>query len=300
MFNVLESARMLLSWGKRPDINQLPAAFVNPFTKDIVGSRPRKDPLRPIPIPLERRISTVRLMDRWQLVHFAISLVLPLRPEDYAGLVISDVDFDQRMLRFGTRFGGHDFNKGRQSFSIPFPVELLPFLQCSRGERVEGPLLQRRAIWEGRSRPKLVLEKDQDIRSLVDARISTAPPGELQAEQDGKLIVRRLLRDLGGASGDELAKEYKELLAMVGAAPEVRFYDLRASCNTEMDRCRVSHFVQRYVTGHTSRDIMLEYVSLDLHAEMQKYFEFLRPLLAAMHQRAGELGLVLPAVREAA
>jgi hypothetical protein len=58
-----------------------------------------------------------------------------------------------------------------------------------------------------------------------------------------------------------------------------------------MDRCRVSHFVQRYVTGHTTDDILLEYVSLDLDAEMRKYFEFLAPLLQTIARRATELGL---------
>ena len=40
-------------------------------------------------------------MDLWQLCHFAIPLVLPLRPEDYTGLLVSEVDFDQHVLRFG-------------------------------------------------------------------------------------------------------------------------------------------------------------------------------------------------------
>jgi hypothetical protein len=36
----------------------------------------------------------------------AIPLVLPLRPEDYTGLLISEVDFFSRVLCFGRRLAG--------------------------------------------------------------------------------------------------------------------------------------------------------------------------------------------------
>jgi integrase len=291
VFNILESVRMLCSWGKRPDVNLLPGTFAHPFGKEIVGTKMKKDPLRPIPIPLERRIETVRLMDRWQLSHLAIALVLPLRPEDYSGLMISDIDWERRQLRFGTRLSGYDFNKAGRTFSTPYPSELEPLLRACAGNRREGPLLRTRAIWEGHRASKSAVDSADELRCRFDRLLAELPAGEVQTVQDGKRVFRRLLRELGGVGADSLAKEYKSLLKQIGISRAIRFYDLRASCNTEMDRCRVSHFVQRYVTGHTTDDILLEYVSLDLDAEMQKYFEFLAPLLQAIVRRSTALGL---------
>ena len=85
----------------------------------------------------------VRRMDSWQLCQLAIALVLPLRPEDYTGLLISEVDFNERVLNFGTRLGGWDFNKGQQSFRTSFPPEMEPLLRRCVDGRSDGPLLRR-------------------------------------------------------------------------------------------------------------------------------------------------------------
>jgi hypothetical protein len=292
VFNVLDCARSLFNWARRPDVNELPASLANPFTTDIVGHKAKKDPLRPIPIPLEHRRALVPWMDHWQLCHFAIALVLPLRPEDYTGLLISEVDFQQRLLKFGTRLGGRDFNKARQSFVVPFPAELEPLLRACVCGRTEGPLLRRRSVWEGISRPKLLVGSTDELVAQFDRALVSAPAGEVQAAQDTKRLFRRLLRDLGGVSPDGLAKEFKGLWERSGMAGPVRFYDLRASCNSEMDRSHVSHLVQRYVTGHATSDILYEYVSLDpLGGEMQKYFDFVQPLLNAIRDHSQALGL---------
>jgi hypothetical protein len=126
IFNVLDCARTMFSWARRPEVQQIPLALGNPFTEDLVGRRPSKDPLRPVVFPMDLRMQLVGQMDGWQLCQLCIAMVLPLRPEDYTGLLISEVDFSARTLHFGTRFGGWDFNKGQQSFRVPFPAELDP------------------------------------------------------------------------------------------------------------------------------------------------------------------------------
>jgi hypothetical protein len=142
IFNVLDCTRSLLNWAKHPAVNRLPATFVNPFDKAIVGSRPGKDPLRQPGFPVQRRIELVESMDLWQLTHFAIAMVLPLRPEDFTGLLISEVDLEKGMLCFGTRLQGRDFTKGRQSFVTPFPREIMPLILVCIGGRKDGPLLR--------------------------------------------------------------------------------------------------------------------------------------------------------------
>jgi hypothetical protein len=293
--NVLDAARSLFHWAKQPQNNLLPSTFLNPFTREIVGEKPRKDPLRPVPIPAVLRIELVDVMDQWQLCQFAIPLVLPLRPEDYTGLLLSEVDFDQRVLRFGTRMAGRDFNKGRQSFLMPFPPEITPLLRHCAGDRVAGPLLVRRAVWNGDSRPRLKASSPAEVEILFERAIQAARTGEIQADQDLKRLFRRLLLDLGGVSQDALAKEFKQLLSRLSPGVTARFYDLRASCTTELERSGVSHLVQRYVTGHTTSDIMYEYSSLDPSGQMQKYFDFIRPLLTAIEERRRALEVKLTA-----
>ena len=125
-----------------------------------------------------------------------------------------------------------------------------------------------------------------------ETALKRAPEGEVQAVQDSKRLFRRVLRAMGGVSENALAREFELLLARVAPSNAQRFYDLRASCSSELERSGVSHLVQRYVTGHTTDDILFEYNSLDPVREMQKYFASIELLLAAMTQRASELGLL--------
>lgn len=292
IFNVLDCARTLFHWARRPDVNELPAAYINPLSHEVVGVRPKKDPLRPAVFPLERRIELVRLMDRWQLCQFAIPLVLPLRPEDYTGLLVSEVDFAEGVLRFGTRMSGWDCNKGQQSFRVPFPTQIASLLRACADGRVDGPLLRQRSVVESRRQPRITVNSAEEIQAQFERALAAAKPGTIQAAHDGKELFRRLLRDMSGVSPDTLAKEFKSLLKSVTAPADARFYDLRGSVNTDMNRARVSHLFQLYVTGHSlDAEILSRYVSLELGSEMESYFRHIGPLLDSIQARAVQLGL---------
>lgn len=291
VFNILDCSRSLLNWAKNPAVNRLPSNFVNPFDKEIVGSRPAKDPLRRPAFPMQRRIELVRHMDLWQLSHLAFAMVLPLRPEDYTGLLISEVDFDEQLLGFGTRWQGRDFNKGRLSFVTPFPPEIVPLISVCVSGRSDGPLLRKRTVFEKTRRPELPIKSPDDVVGHIERSLAVAPAETIENEQDQKVLIRRALRRMGGVSPNSLAKEFKGLLAKSGLPP-ARFYELRGSINTELNDAGVSHLVQRYVTGHSTRDILNAYVSLDPAAEMQKHFDHIQPLLQAITTRTGELGLM--------
>jgi hypothetical protein len=58
-----------------------------------------------------------------------------------------------------------------------------------------------------------------------------------------------------------------------------------------MHRAGVPHLELTYMTGHSTRDILTEYVGLDLTRSMEKYFASIRPLLAAIANRAREVGI---------
>jgi integrase len=277
-------------------------AWANPVTPDLVPDSPAKDPLRQDKLPLELRVRLVSGMDRWQLCAFALSTVLPLRPDEATGLLVSDINWDAGWLEFRTRFGGADFNKGKENFVLPFPEELRPILHACVDGRVEGPLLRDRAACAGRCK-RSVASTDDMVRMYED-KLAKAPHGAVQTEQDRKEVFRRLLRTLGGASPDQLAKEFQRVLRAQGVGKGMSLYSLRHSVTTAMHRTPgMPHLELRYLTGHTTRDILSEYVPFDPVGVMRRYFATIQPLLVALTERAKAVGLpvrvLLPADRQA-
>jgi integrase len=257
--NVLTTLRGVLAWAMRPDVRKLPAEFISLLSPDVVGHRPTKDPLRAVKLPMDLRIRLIQAMDPWQLCHLAPSLILPMRPDEATGLLVTDVDFDRRRLRFGTRFGDRDFNKGRRTFGVPFPPELEPLLRACVGGRTDGPLLRRRAAFSGQEQPSLNLAEAGDVEVAYEATLLAADRGAVLTEQDAKAVFRRLLQQAGGASPDHLAREFGGLLRQLGSDPGVRFYDARAAVTTEMNRAGVPDLELRYLTGHTTGDILTRF-----------------------------------------
>ena len=203
-------------------------------------------------------------MDAWQLCHLAPSLVLPMRPDEATGLLIADVGLDRRRLRFGTRFGDRDFTKGRRTFEVPFPSELVPLLRAAVGTRAAGPLLRKRAIFEGRERPAVDIVAPGDVEAIYEADLLAGEGGEwVTSEQDTKVVLRRVLRRAGGVSTDDLSREFGKVLRRLETDPGVRFYDARSAVTTDMNRAGVPELELRYLTGHTTGDILNEYVTLD-------------------------------------
>jgi len=290
--NVLSCAATMLHWGKRPDVNLLPGGFVNPITHDIIGARPQKDLLAPPKLPLELRIDMVRTMDAWELGILSLPCVLPQRPEEFAGLLISDIDRSRRELAFGTRLSGADFNKARMTFRVPYPPQLDAIIAWWCRSRGDGPLLLARSIVEGRRRPRHTMIDGVTVASAFDTAMANQSPGRIQAEQDRKAVFRRLLLDMGGVSTDEMARVFKCRLMDIRPGLTVRFYDARGSVTSDMRAAGVDYVLRRYLTGHSlQREIMATYESADLHTEMQRYFDHITPLLNAIASRAIEVGI---------
>jgi integrase len=288
--NVMQCLRTLLAWARQADVRKLPVTWSNPLTLDLVGSRPAKDPFREDKLPLNVRIQLVGLMDPWQLCHLTLSVVLPLRPAEAVGLLVSDVDLEKRLLQFGTRFDGGDYTKGRTSFKLPFPEHLRPLLVACIGGRAEGPLLRSRVVFEGRRQRRCVSSREELAR-LYQEKLGMAPLGSVQADQDRKRLFRQLLRQLGGATEDHLAGECKMLLKAIGKGDGVSLYTLRGSVTTTMDRARLPFLELRYLTSHSTADILNVYAGLDPVTAMEAYFDMVRPLLDAIEQRAQVLGI---------
>lgn len=285
--NCLETLRNVLHWGSRPQVRKLPTEYVQPITPDLIGPAPTKDPLRKSLVPIADRIRMVQRMDTWQLLQLSILLVLPLRHEDVAGALITDVDQGLMTLSLGDRFHGNDFTKGRTIVHIPLPSQLRPILRLCKGGRANGPLFRSR-----RGYAPLPGNRESsaccDVERLLHDRLLQAPPTSIQTEQDRKRVLRELIKDLGGVSLDSISKELRSLLK---AGSRIRAYELKASITQDMKEAGVHHLELRYLTGHSMTDILHQYTGLNPVGEMAKYFGYVKPLLTAIERRATELGL---------
>jgi integrase len=279
----------------KPQVGWLRVGSPNPFTEDIVGKKPRKDPVRAHALPMDARLELIPFMDEWELCQFVISLVLPMRPNEVAGLLISDVNFAASELKFWTRFGGSDFTKGRTSFIVPFPKQIEPILlRCVAGRR-EGPLLlSRKALRRGCPRNSHV-NSTEDLEFELENLMASLEAGEIQSDQDRKRIFRRILNEMGGVTPSVLRKAFKSLFARTESRQKVTYYKLRSAVTTDMYDAGISYLALQYLTGHAISDTTAGYVSIDPHREMNKYFAATEPLLAALAARANALGIVVPA-----
>lgn len=286
---VLETLRAALAWARSPKIRKLPADWANPFGPDIIGQRPAKDPLREAKLPLAARIKMVAEMGVWELSVLGLSLVLPLRPEEATGILVSEVDFDRGWITIGTRLGGADVTKGCTSFKLPFPDELFPLIRRSIGDRSEGPLLRSRRAFAGLG-PRFQVASREALTQAFECRLAEARPGTIETMQDRKELFRQLLVELGGLSTDALAEQFKRLAKRLGLNGTT-LKDLRSSISTDMERSGIDLLNLRYLTSHSTNDIMNEYVSLNPCAAMAKYFATIAPLLGALAERSRYLGI---------
>jgi integrase len=289
VINVLQCLRSLFAWAANPSIRRLPPDWVSPLTPDLIDQPATKDPLRVDKLPLDARIKIVHAFDAWQLVHLVFSVVLPLRPDEAAGLLISDVNFEHGWLEFGHQFKDCNFSKEGTAFKVPFCAELRPILHACIGDRREGPLLRSRKAFQKHVGDNGL--STDDLRRLFEESLIAESRDAIQAAHDRKRAFRRLLRRLGGISEDAMAKEFRQVLALVEINNGATLYTLRGSVTSTMKDAGLPHLEMRYVTSHSTNDILNQYASLDPVGVMQKYFERVRPLLEAITERVSSLGL---------
>ena len=294
----LEAVRSVLNWGSKPQVRKLPADYCHPFTEDVLGHLPSKDPLRQSPITMDKRMRMVSVMDQWQLLHLTPLLILPTRFEDVAGAVISDFDFQAGVWRLGTRFGGNDFNKGRVNVVMPLPPVLRDLLWITADGRAEGPMFLCPRVFKKPLRyhfPQLRSQAELDV--LIQERLASAPQAEVATEHDRKDYIRKLIHDLGAVSTDDVSRQLQRLFAAVGLRA-LRAYDIRHATTEEMNRSGLSHLAWRYFTLHKTNDILNTYSGVNVFDEMARYYNHIAPLLQAIERRARELGIPIDQARE--
>jgi hypothetical protein len=128
------------------------------------------------------------------------------------------------------------------------------------------------------------------LDSFIGGTSAEARPGTIETMQDRKELFRQLLVELGGLSTDALAEQFKRLAKRLGLNGTT-LKDLRSSISTDMERSGIDLLNLRYLTSHSTNDIMNEYVSLNPCAAMAKYFATIAPLLGALAERSRYLGI---------
>lgn len=284
--NCLDTLRMVLKWACRVDVRNLPPDFVNPVSSDLVDQSFNKDPLRQCVFPLERRIELLNAMDDWQFKSLSILFVLPLRVEDVAGLLVSDVDFEKQQVYFGSRFGGSDFNKGKVDVQFPLPEDLMPLLRMSVGERIEGPLFLNRKICQGKSSIRYAFDSKSDLEQQYQVELAKAPKGTILNSQDRKAAFRKFLSKAGGVTSDYVGKQLRQV---IGKGQPGKPHDFRGSITQEMKEAGVPFLELRYLTAHAVNDIINVYSGLNPKHEIAKYYDKIRPLLEAIKTRTEQL-----------
>ena len=293
----IEALRGMLLWACSASVRRLPADFLLPETSDILGKPKRKNPVRKVVFNLERRRRLVLISDAYQLSTLSLQYIVPLRPEQLAGLLIQEIDWAERVLSFGTRFDGRDFTKGRTDFCIPYPVELEPVLRAAVGRRCDGPVFLTRDVFIRRKRPAIETADLGDMKRAVEAALEDAPSDQLLTDNDAKAICRETFARAGGVTTDGLSREFGKLIGPAGIDGDVCYYDLRGSVVSEMARVGVPTPYLRYVMGHeqTFGGTIDAYASLNMESireSMQRHWDFCAELLAAIAKRAAYLNTI--------
>ncbi|WP_145363063.1 phage integrase SAM-like domain-containing protein [Stratiformator vulcanicus] len=290
--NSLETLRTILNWAKQPAVCKLPLDFVVPVTKDILPPQPKADPLRESPAKIEQRVEAISRMDAFELCVFGPSMLLAQRPDDLCGLLTTDVDWERRRLRFGVHFEGADHTKGRTSFQVVFPPELDPLLFRLVKTRTEGPLLLSAQAFANSARDSATVG-GMTVRPLYEQALESEGSEEIQCDNDRKRVYRSVLKKLGGMTPDLMGKDFdrfrkREQLAL----PSIGQF--RHAITHDMKQSGMGILELRYLTSHSTDDILNEYTSIDIVGAMEKYFDIVDPILVAIRSRGRELGLTEP------
>ncbi|MGL6075184.1 MAG: hypothetical protein ACRC8S_13570 [Fimbriiglobus sp.] len=284
----LETLRSVVNWALDPIVGKLPSQMLNPFDHRTVPAKASKNPLRDEKLSHSLLLPIIEVMDHWQICHLSWSLILPWRPDEAAGLLVTDVNEEKGWFEFGYRFNDCIFTKEKTQFVLPFPEEFRPLLKACRQRRTEGPLLRSRKSWESHGQGGKPFTAS--LRDTYERAVGLAGSQVVQAEHDRKMLFRQVLRQhWGGVSEDRLAAEFRSLMRDVHGRTDVRFYDLRHAATQAMKEVGLPHLELRYLTGHACQDILNEYTTLRPKEAMAIYFARMRPIIEAVVHRANTL-----------
>ena len=275
--NILEALRTCLNWARRPENRLLPVDYLMPVTQDILGKEAAKDVFRPNPLSEADKIKIIQRATNNELTVIALFILLADRADELAGLCIEDVDLNRRHLLFGINNSDMNFTKGRTAFRIPYTPKLDGLINHLIAGRTEGPLI-RQVSYQNK--------EDNQSPDLVAAWQAEAAknPTKARTVNDKKALFREIMRRSGGASSDYIGKLFAKVAKRAGFV-NIQPGFCRDSATHLMERSGMSFLSARYLTSHTTNDIMNNYTGLDIEGDMAKYFATIPNLVQAIADR---------------
>ena len=275
--NSLETLRTCLNWAKRPENRLLPGDFLMPVTQEILGKEAPKDPFRPNPLSEDDKIKIVNTASDAELIVIALSLLLANRANELAGLCIEDVDIDRRHLLFGINNPDVNFTKGHTAFRIPYIQELDGLINRLIDGRTQGPLIRQSSFQNEEGNQSVDLVAAWEVEAVKN-------PSRARTKNEKKALFRQIMRNNGGASGDYIGKIFAKVAKRAGLG-NIQPGFCRDSATHLMERCGMSFLSARYLTSHTTNDILNNYTGLDIDGDMAKYYATVPRLIEAISTR---------------
>ena len=275
--NILEALRTCLNWARRAENRLLPGDYLMPVTQDILGKEAAKDVFRPNPLSEADKIKIIQRATDHELTVIALFILLAERADELAGLCIEDVDLNSRHLLFGINNSDVNFTKGHTAFRIPYPAELDGLIKTLINGRDQGPLV-RQVSFQGKKEKQSV-----DLMAKWRAEASQKP-ANVGTMNDKKTLFREVMRKAGGASADYIGKLFAKIAKRAGLE-NIQPGFCRDSVTHLMERSGMSHLSLRYLTSHSTNDILNTYTGLDIDVEMGKYYAMVPSLVQAIASR---------------
>ena len=275
--NILECLRTCLNWAIKPERLLLPADYVVPVTKDVIGKEAPKDPFRPNPLSEVDKIKIVNEASDEELAVIALFILLADRADELAGLCIEDVDLNRRHLLFGINNCDKNFTKGHTAFRIPYHQNLDGLINRLIAGRTQGPLIR-----------QVSYQNDENNQSVDLVAVWQAEavknPFRIRTLNDKKALFREIMRRSGGASSDYIGKLFAKVAKRAGLV-NIQPGFCRDSATHLMERSGMSFLTARYLTSHSTTDILNTYTGLNIDSEMGRYFAMLPDLLSVISER---------------
>jgi integrase len=272
--NILEALRTCLNWARRAENRLLPSDFEMPVTQERLGIEAPKDPYRPNPLSEQDKIRIVNAATDYELVVIALFILLADRADELAGICIGDVDLKRRHLLFGINNPDLNFTKGHTAFRIPYPAALDGLINRMINGRAQGPLIRQvTAQIRGNNQPV-------DLIAAWNAEAIRVPL-MVRTPNDKKALFRRVMRENGGASADNIGKLFAKIAKRAGLK-NIQPGFCRDSATQLMLRSGMSHLALRYLTSHSTNDIINTYTGLDIDDEIGRYFSMVPNLVQAI------------------